>query len=85
MPGFHIEHAILKYLINHKRGGRAPLGPPLNPLLDGFNWSLVSSVAHTDRNHTIHNTDTPISKDDTELHPFKFNIFSGRMIVQGAY
>ena len=85
MPGFHIEHAILKYLINHKRGGWAPLGPPLNPLLDGFNWSLVSSVAHTDRNHTIHNTDTPISKDDTELHPFEFNIFSGRMIVQGAY
>ena len=21
MPGFHIEHVMMKYLINHKRGG----------------------------------------------------------------
>ena len=30
MPGFHIEHVMRKNLINHKRGGRGPLGPPLN-------------------------------------------------------
>ena len=32
MPGFHIENVMLKYLINHKKGGG--LGPPLNlPLI----------------------------------------------------
>ena len=29
MSGFHIEHVMLKYLINRKRGGRGPLGPLL--------------------------------------------------------
>ena len=33
MPGFHIEHVMLKLLINHKREGRGPLGSPLNPPL----------------------------------------------------
>ena len=35
MPGFHIENVMLKYLINHKRGGGGEgLGPPLNlPLI----------------------------------------------------
>ena len=30
MPGILIEHVMLKYLINHKSGGRGPLDPPLN-------------------------------------------------------
>ena len=34
MPGFHIEHVMLKYLRKktpRQRGGQGTLGPPLNP------------------------------------------------------
>ena len=44
MPGFHIEHVMMKYLINHKRGG-GPLGLPLNPPLHLMKHCNAKSLA----------------------------------------